>query len=51
MIELSVAFIVGKVMIGPRLCEVDYLMNDQIYTVEYVCHENGTLVSENPGTP
>ena len=47
---IAIAVIVGKVMIGPNLCEVDYLQNGQIYTVEYVCHENGTLLREKSGT-
>lgn len=46
---LAVAMIVGKVMIGPNLCEVDYLQNNQIYTVKHVCQENGTLLKESVG--
>jgi len=46
---LAIAMVVGKVMIGPNLCEVDYLQNNQIYTVKYVCQENGTLLKESVG--
>jgi hypothetical protein len=46
---VAIAMIVGKVMIGPNLCEVDYLQNNQIYTVKYVCQENGTLLRESVG--
>ena len=47
--EILVLVIVGKMMIGPQLCQIDYLNNGQIYTVEEKCLENGTLQLENPG--
>ena len=43
--------IVGHMMIGPKLCQVDFIHNAQLYTVEYICPENGTLLKENAGTP
>lgn len=49
MIELMVVIVVGHMMIGPQLCQIDYLNNGQIYTVEEKCLENGTLQLENPG--
>jgi hypothetical protein len=42
-------FIAGNVMIGPNLCSVDFIQNGQLYTVEYKCPENGTLLKENVG--
>ena len=35
--------IAGNVMIGPNLCQADLIYQDQLYTVEYKCQENGTL--------
>ena len=35
--------IAGNVMIGPSLCQADLIYQDQLYTVEYKCQENGTL--------
>ena len=42
--------IAGNVMIGPGLCQADFIHKGQLYTVEYKCHENGTLLKENVGT-
>ena len=42
--------IAGNVMIGPNLCQVDYIHNGQLYTVEYKCQENGILLKESVGT-
>jgi hypothetical protein len=49
--ELLLLLVVGKVMIGPNLCQIDYMTNGQLYTAEYKCHENGTLLNESVGTP
>jgi|LakMenEpi03Aug12_release.lakeMendotaPanAssembly.Ray.scaffolds.fasta_scaffold5530996_2 hypothetical protein len=43
--------IAGNVMIGPNLCQVDYMHNGQLYTAEYKCHENGTLQRGSVGMP
>jgi len=43
-------FIAGNVMIGPNLCSADFIEKGQLYTVEYICHENGTLPKESVGT-
>jgi hypothetical protein len=50
MIELVMVIVVGNVMIGPQLCQVDYLHNGQIYTIEEKCQENSIPHIENPGT-
>jgi hypothetical protein len=42
--------IAGNVMIGPHLCAIDFIHNGQLYTVEYKCPENGTLLKESAGT-
>jgi len=42
--------IAGNVMVGPDVCEADIIYKDQVYTVEYKCHENGILRLGNPGT-
>jgi hypothetical protein len=42
--------IAGNVMIGPNLCEVDFIHNGQLYTVEYKCQENGIHPTEKSGT-
>ena len=41
--------IAGNVMIGPSLCQADLIYQDQLYTVEYKCQENGTLLRESVG--
>jgi hypothetical protein len=46
LLEILVA---GNVMVGPDMCEADIIYNDQVYTVEYKCQENGILRLENPG--
>ena len=43
--------IAGNIIIGPNLCKVDFIHNGQLYTVEYKCRENGTLLRENRGIP
>jgi len=43
--------IAGHVMIGPSLCQVDFIHKGQLYTVEYKCQENGILPTEKSGTP
>jgi hypothetical protein len=45
--EILVAVIVGKVMFSPTLCDVDYLINNQIHTIQYVCQDDGFLLKEN----
>ena len=42
--------IAGNIMIGPKLCQVDFIHNGQLYTVEYKCQENGILLNEKRGT-
>ena len=42
--------IAGNVMIGPTLCKADLIYKDQLYTVEYKCHENGILPIGHLGT-
>ena len=42
-------FIAGNVMVGPNLCQADFLHKGQLYTVEYKCQENGTLLRESVG--
>ena len=42
--------IAGNVMIGPGLCQADFIHKGQLYTVEYKCQENGTLLKEKIGT-
>jgi hypothetical protein len=41
--------IAGNVMIGPNLCQADLIYQDQLYTVEYKCQENGTLQRGSAG--
>ena len=43
--------IAGNVMIGPGLCQADFIHKGQLYTVEYKCQENGILPTEKSGTP
>ena len=43
--------IAGNVMIGPNLCQADFIYEGQLYTVEYKCQENGILPTEKSGTP
>lgn len=43
--------IAGNVMMGPNLCKADFITNNQLYTVEYICQENGTLPKESVGMP
>ena len=35
--------IAGNVMVGPNLCRADVIHENQLYTIEYKCQENGTL--------
>jgi hypothetical protein len=49
--ELLLLLVVGKVMNGPNLCQIDYITNGQLYTIEQKCQENGTLLNESVGTP
>jgi hypothetical protein len=42
--------IAGNVMIGPGLCQADFIHKGQLYTVEYKCQENGILPRESVGT-
>ena len=32
--------IAGNVLIGPELCRTDFLLNGQLYTIEYSCTED-----------
>ena len=32
--------IAGNVLIGPELCRTDFILNGQLYTVEYTCTED-----------
>jgi len=41
--------IAGNVMIGPNLCQADLIYQDQLYTVEYKCQENGILPRGSAG--
>jgi hypothetical protein len=41
--------IAGNVMIGPNLCQADVIHKNQLYTIEYKCQENGTLLRESVG--
>jgi len=42
--------IAGHVLIGPKLCQVDLIINkEQHHRFEYVCQENGTLLRESVG--
>ena len=50
MIDVLVVLVVGKAMVAPNLCDVDYLINGQLHTVQYKCQENGTLLKESVGT-
>ncbi len=43
MIEFVTLTIVGHIIIGPNLCQTDFLGENQIYTFTYQCQENGTL--------
>jgi hypothetical protein len=49
MIEFVTLIVVGHVMIGPNLCQTDFLGDDQIYTFTYQCQENGTLQKGSVG--
>jgi hypothetical protein len=42
-------FIAGNVMIGPNLCQVDFIHNGQLYTVEYKCLDNKILSRKRIG--
>ena len=42
--------IAGNVVLGPNLCQVDFIHKGQLYTVEYKCPENGILPRESVGT-
>lgn len=48
--EILVLVVVGKMMIGPQLCQIDYFNKGQIYTIEEKCQENSIPHTENPGT-
>jgi hypothetical protein len=41
--------IVGNVIIGPNLCKVDAINKGQLYTIEYVCKEDGRISHQWPG--
>ena len=49
MIEFVTLIVVGHVLVGPNLCQTDFLGDDQIYTFTYQCQENGTLQNESVG--
>ena len=49
MIEFVTLTIVGHVIVGPDLCQTDFLSDKQIYTFTYQCQENGTLQRESVG--
>jgi hypothetical protein len=42
--------IAGNVMVGPNLCQADFIHKGQLYTIEYKCQENGIHPRENLGT-
>ena len=42
--------IAGNAMIGPGLCQADFIHKGQLYTVEYKCQENGIRPIEKSGT-
>jgi len=42
--------IAGNVILGPNLCQVDFIHKGQLYSVEYKCQENGTLQRGSVGT-
>ena len=49
MIEFVTLMVVGHVLVGPNLCQTDFLGDDQIYTFTYQCQENGTPLKGNVG--
>ena len=49
MIEFVTLSIVGHVIVGPNLCQTDFLGDDQVYTFTYQCQESGTLLNESVG--
>ncbi len=49
MIEFVTLTIVGHMMIGPDLCQIEFLSDNKIYTFTYPCPENGTLLNESVG--
>ena len=49
MIEFVILTIVGHMIVGPDLCQIDFLGDKQIYTFTYQCQENGTLLNESVG--
>ncbi len=49
MIEFITLSIVGHVIVGPDLCQTDFLGDNQIYSFTYPCQENGTLLNESVG--
>ncbi len=49
MIEFVTLTVVGHMIVGPDLCQTDFLDNKQIYTFTYQCQENGTLLNESVG--
>ena len=49
MIEFVTLTIVGHTLVGPDLCQTEFLSDNQIYTFTYQCQENGTLLNESVG--
>ncbi len=49
MIEFVTLVIVGHMLVGPNLCQTEFLSDKQIYTFTYQCQENGTLLNESVG--
>ena len=49
MIEFVTLTIVGHMIVGPDLCQIDFLGENKIYTFTYQCQENGTLQRESVG--
>ena len=49
MIEFVTLIVVGHAIVGPDLCQTDFLGDKQIYTFTYPCQENGTLLNESVG--
>ena len=49
MIEFVTLVVVGHMLIGPDLCQIDFLGDNQIYTFTYQCQENGTLQKGSVG--
>ena len=49
MIEFVTLIVVGHAIVGPDLCQTDFLGDKQIYTFTYPCQEKRKLLNESVG--